>query len=413
MLNRIILSLITFTALAQASVFSIDVVNADSSQSYKQGFSSVEDTFNALDTDAIKSQINYNETDAINAVVDFRGLPLTLDYISNSTTLSLNIPSIGVTETFSGVTRDDSVNILTDWLKKNGGAVVEKMMKKLAEVSPVDPIACNPNSLMGLSVSNDFTTGFMNVATQQTGNEASSSVVNKNAIIIAPTYSSFDADGIKSKSYILPLAYSFSFDRDSREKLSFSIPVTYTEVEGAKSASLSLGLAYSKPIADSWVLTPSISYGASGSVDLGALAQVVSTSLTSSYSWKLPDDYVLSMGNMIGYYTTVKLYDGDYAYNPGIQNVVYRNALMLNIPTDFLMKKTSLETFIIDTRYTGTALYMNQYQEYGVSYGYDAVNINILSDKEEYRVRKSLKVGVSYLDSNKGNGFKVNFGFIF
>ena len=116
---------------------------------------------------------------------------------------------------------------------------------------------------------------------------------------------------------------------------------------------------------------------------------------------------------MIGYYTTVKLYDGDYAYNPGIQNVVYRNALMLNIPTDFLMKKTSLETFIIDTRYTGTALYMNQYQEYGVSYGYDAVNINILSDKEEYRVRKSLKVGVSYLDSNKGNGFKVNFGFIF
>jgi len=47
------------------------------------------------------------------------------------------------------------------------------------------------------------------------------------------------------------LYQTFNFDRDSLENITLSVPVTYTEVEGAKSASLSLGLAYSKPIAKS------------------------------------------------------------------------------------------------------------------------------------------------------------------
>jgi len=412
MFKKIVISTVACATIVQASVFTVEVNNTTQGASYSKSFTTVSDTLDGLNVDAIKNQISYNDTDALNAKLGFRGLPINLAYGANSNTLTLDIPSIGVSETFTGANRDKSIDALTDWLKKDGGSTVEKMMKELAKVSPVDPIAGNPNSMMGLSVSNDFSNGFMNVASKQT-TPTTSTTSSSNNIMIAPTYSSLDVDGTKSDSYTLPLAYSFNFDRDSRENITFSIPVTYVEVEGAKSGSLGLGLAYSKPVTDDWVLTPAVSYGVAGSVDLGSFAQVVSTSLTSSYSWGLPSDLTLSMGNMVGYYTTVKFIDNDYAYDPGIQNIVYRNALMLNIPTNGFINDTSLETFVIDTRYTGTDLYMEEYQEYGLSYGYDSINLNVLSDNTKDAIRRSLKIGLSYLNSSKGNGFKVNFGFTF
>ena len=410
MLKRIILSVVACTTLSHASIFSIEVTNTTTGASFKENYSTVTNTFNTLDTEFLKGKMVYNNTDAINAVIDFRGLPMTLSYATNSSDLVLNIPSIGIIETFTGTSRNGSVDVLSEWLKKDGAATVEKIMNKLAEVSPVDPVAGNPNSMMGQSVATDFGVGFTSVATKQDSLNTVSNIKSENAIMIAPTYSSLDIDDKNSESYMLPLAYSFSFDRNENEKIILFIPISYTQVEGAQSGSISVGLAYSKPINKNWVLTPSISYGGSGSVDLGALAQVASVSLTSSYTWHLPSDFTLSMGNMIGYYATVKLYNG---YDPGIENIAYRNALMLNMPTNAIINNTSLEVFAIDTRYTGSALYMNEYQEYGLSYGYDVINLNILSDNEKYSVRNRLKIGFSYLSSKKADGFKVNFGFVF
>jgi len=412
MFKKIVISTVACATIVQASVFTVEVNNTTQGASYSKSFTTVSDTLDGLNVDAIKNQISYSDTDALNAKLGFRGLPINLAYGANSNTLTLDIPSIGVSETFTGANRDKSIDALTDWLKKDGGSTVEKMMKELAKVSSVDPIAGNPNSMMSLSVANDFNSGFMNVATKQSSSSVANST-NGNNIMIAPTYSSLDIGDTKSDSYTLPIAYSFNFNRDSRENITFSLPITYVEVEGAKSASLGLGLGYTKPVTKDWVLTPAISYGVAGSVDLGSFAQVASVSLTSSYSWDLPSDYTISMGNMIGYYTTVKFISHEYAYNPGIENIVYRNALMLNIPTKSFIDNTSLETFIIDTRYTGTALYMEEYQEYGLSYGYDNINLNVLTDDTTYAIRKSLKVGFSYLNSTKGNGFKVNFGFTF
>ncbi len=116
---------------------------------------------------------------------------------------------------------------------------------------------------------------------------------------------------------------------------------------------------------------------------------------------------------MVGYYTTLKVYDGDYAYDPDIGNTVFRNALLYSIPTENIVKNTSLDVYVIDTQYTGTELYLNSYDEFGFSFGYNKVNLNVLSDKEEYSFNKELKIGMSYLTSSKSNGFKVNFGFMF
>jgi len=413
MLKRIFVAVIVFTGISYGdALFTVDVTNNTQGGSFSTGFSSVSDTFDQLDVDAIKAQISYNDTDSLDAKIGFRGLPINLSFGGGGTQLTLNIPDIGVNEVFNGATRDDSVTAMTDWLKSNGSKAVEDMMKKLAEVSPVDPIAGNPNSLMATTVTNDFDIGFTNTATKHTSS-TSGSTKSSNDLMVHASYSSVDVDDKESKNYTLPFSYSINFDRNRDEKIIFYIPITYTEVEGAKAVSLGLKLGYQRPITENWTLTPTIGYSATGSVDLGTLAQLASTSLVSCYDFHLTKDLTLSMGNMVGYYTTVKLYEGEYAYDPGITNTVFRNALMLNIPTNSWIKDTSFEIFAIDTRYTGSKLYIDTYQEYGIAYGFDQISEELLDDNLKMLSKKSFKVGFTYLNADKANGFKVNMGYSF
>lgn len=339
-----------------------------------------------------------------------RGLPVNLSYVGN--TLTFSVPSLNITESFTGVNRDESEDLFGDWLEKNGASTMERIMKELARVSPVDPIAGNSNSAMAKTVESNFTEGFLDVATKQ--NTSSITVdKNKNTISITPTYKSLDIDGKNSTSYSFPLAYSFVSNENADRKFTVSLPISYSDVEGAVSYNVGLGFSYTLPITNSWTLTPAIGYNIAASVDLGTLAQIGSASITSSYSYDLNEHQRISLGNMVGYYTTLKFYGGDYSYDPGIRNTVFRNALMYSQDTNSFIDNTSVDIYVINTKFTGTELYNDGYNEIGFSFGYNKVNVNVLSDKEKYSYKRDLKIGASYLTSDKEKGFKINFGFTF
>jgi hypothetical protein len=395
-----------------SDIFRLNVDNTTQGGSYTESSNSLEGIIDKINLETISSNISYNESNALSANLDFRGLPVTLTFAKDSTSVIFAVPSLNIVETFDGTNRDDSLDLLSDWFKVNGKETVEKIMEKLAEVSPVDPVAGNPNSLMSISVESDFNDGFMTVARKQVSTTRSSKT-SSNRMIFAPTFKSLDIDGRQSKSYSLPLAYSFVSEENPLESINLSLPLSYINVEGASSFQVGLGVSYSKPIQPKWVLTPAIKYNMVGSQDLGSFAQMGSFSLSSSYTIPLENSHALSIGNMVGYYSTVKLYDGDYAYNPGISNTVFRNALMYSLPTEELLKNSSLDVYVIDTQYTGSKLYLTSYDELGFSFGYRKFNVNVLSDKSEYAYERELKMGLSYLTSSKAKGLKVNFGFVF
>jgi hypothetical protein len=402
----LLLSLIVSTSLYSGNVFSIDVKNDTSQDRFIHNTSDLTNLLDTFDTDQLSSRFNYTETDQIIANLDFRGLPMGLKFSTNSNILELQIPSLDIKESFNGQNREASIRLLEDWFKNNKQNV-EKIMKELARVSPVDPIAGNPNSLMATMVGDDFMNGFQKVATQQKG------MGSKNFLLIAPVFKSLDIDGKKSDNFILPLGYSFAVGDDPKETVSFSLPLSYVSVEGAKSYNVGLGVAYSLPITDSWIITPSIKYSLVGSKNLGTLAQMASGSLTSSYTWDLGNRHALSFGNMIGHYATVKFYDADYAFNPHIANTVFRNAIMYSLPSDKIYKNTSVDFFVIDTQYTGTELYLESYDEIGLSFGFNKDVMNLTAEADNYEYDSELKLGVSYLTSSKADGFEINFGYSF
>ena len=154
------------------------------------------------------------------------------------------------------------------------------------------------------------------------------------------------------------------------------------------------------PITRGWALAPGVNYAVAGSRELGSVAQIASASLTSSY--ELPvGSTVIGMGNMVGYYETLKFSVGDYSFDPEITNTVYRNGLMWSVP---LGGRVAAEFSYINTQFTGTELYINAYNEFGLTFGTARGVEGVLS---------FVRAGATYLYSAKSKGFTLNVGYWF
>jgi len=396
----------TYLSAPHAGVFSIDttVFNNESSNRGAASFTNVDDTFGSL-SDARLRLINpaYTGVEVAIGNIDYRGLAMTATYpAASSPLLLLSVPALGINETFLGATRNESQRQLVDFLKKNGNGILGRIGKEQAAKSPVDPIAGNPNSLMSQLVMQDFMNSFTDFAT----NIKAPSTVSGPAtslIGIGSRFGQYQQGGATSKALTIPLSYTFRNDLDPRRQLSFNLPITLGDVEGSKSYYAALRSSYRFPMNDNWALTPAVNYALAGSADLGALASVASLSLTSSYLFR-GERFNLAIGNMLGYYTTMKASSGEYSYDPDISNTVLRNGLMFSNPVSVGGRKMSVEYSLVDTRFFGDELFVDHYNEVGISLG---------TNKSAASARSYLRAGVSYLHAEKSQGFAVNLGYWF
>lgn len=385
-------------------------------QTYTINFNAAEELDNQITTETIQTHIpGFTDNHEARAVINFRGLPINLRFGANGSTLYMTIPSIGVSETFAAGSRGASIDMLEDWFKKDGGEALSRMQKELIKVSPADPIAGNPTSLQSNMVTSAYDRGFTSTTTQIAPTPAADqkAVQNANLIGLGARFGSLRASGLDGSYYSFPLAYSFRWTEDPRQMLTISVPISIVEVEEAKSYSIGLGLALTWPINKQWAITPAFQYGFVGSVDLGSVSQMVSGSLTSAYTWDLKDGYKLSMGNMIGYYKTLEFEYQGYKFDPDIQNTIFRNGLMVSIPAEKIYPNTVVEVFVIDTRFFGSDLYLDSYEEVGFAFGFNKFSSKELPEKIVNTIR-SFRVGLSYLWGDGDNNVAtLNFGFAF
>ncbi len=384
-----------FSLSSFAAIF--DVVLTINGQRVTKGYHKVEDVIDAINAKSLLTEFpSYNPaTDAVSIAVNFRGLPMTMNYSAGGTVMTLSIPDLGITQTFSGADRDASNQAFKDWLKKSGGATLDKILKKLAEVSPNDPVAGNPNSLMTKMVNSDFSTG----QASATSNKEQSL---KNAASFGVSYGKFKLGNEDTSSFTLPMSYEINFANENR--LTINLPFTYVKVGDAQSFSLASSFIYTIKVTDKWKLSPGFGTGIVGSVDLGSMGQIVSGSITSDYIFTLPRG-TLNLTNMAGRYETIKIKVKDYSSNPKIQNTVIKNGLLYSLPHPFFFNwKAESEFFITDTRFLGDKLYMQSFQEFGASIG---------SDKSSTSLTSFLRFGATYLYSKQVKGYMANFGYSF
>ena len=393
--------LVASTSLAVAraddGVFRIEtnVAGVQTSTSY----ASVENAFDAL-KGANLSALNpaYTGTQAVQVAIDYRGVSLSASYLAAGTsTLVLRIPSIGLTQTFDGGSRDATQTLLKNYFKSDSDDVLARLSKSLASGSPIDPIAGNPNSLMSQQVAQDFRNGFLPPAGSVPGGDGS------NLAGIGADFGQYRQAGVDSRAYTLPLTYTIRSADDPRQQLTIRLPLTEVDTNGSKTYDAALGVAYRIPLAAYWTLTPAISYGAAGSRDLGSLAGMASASLTSAVTIPF-GRFDVAIGDMVGYYKATRVKSGNYGYDPDIQNTVLRNGVVVAQPIKLVGRAMANEYGLIDTHFFGDDLYVQHTDEVGVSLG---------TDRRSSAARGEFRLGANYLYAPKAKGFNVSLAYRF
>lgn len=343
--------------------------------------------FDLLNGESFSSIVpSYNDFSIANATMNFNGVPLYFDFESSDTTLRFRIPSLDVDVSFSGSDRDESADLLVDYLKKSG--ILSRIMREQAASSPTSPIA-GPGGMIPTAAAADFDAAMGETVQALNGGSSDSP-----SFSVGASYGTMDVDGKKGQVSNIPMSYVWRSDSTPGQMFTLSGSVTQVTIAGGTSYHGGLGVAFRMPVSARWALTPSLRYSITGSADMASVAGMYSAGLSSTYHIPL-ESLDLVIGNMAGYYRTNKVSFGEYSFDPKIHTWSLRNGVMVSQPVNMFGMPLAVEYSFVDTRYTGgTEFFVDNTQEIGVTIGTNrAGNLS----------KKFTRFGLRYLHGRETN----------
>ncbi|WP_288841991.1 hypothetical protein [uncultured Deefgea sp.] len=388
---------LAFSTYGHAAPFELSATMGDQTQSSRH--IDAEKSVNIFYKQAIRPGSlfnNYTGKEAVTSTLNFRGLPIIIAYPDTSSKLEFSIPSTGLSKTFQGRTREQSQALFLKYLSSRSDLLSEPSTH-LIELSPIDLVAGNSNSLMSRGVSLDAQTLWF-------GSDAAADEQRFSAGINYTHMQSSATARVRamhSDGVTLPLAYAYNLGQANHE-LIVSTPLGYTDAEGSKSYDANLGLSYRYPVNSNWTLGATSSARFTGSNDLGTSAWIGSAAIASSYVWE-GDGWHLTLGNLLGYYNAFSLRVDSNTLNPDIANTVFRNGLFYSLDSQWEVggDPLSWEIYLINTQYTGTKLFSNHQNEVGVRFG---------RQRNEQNTDIDFHGGVSFSKGENLESWQVNFG---
>lgn len=343
----------------------------------------------------------YTPTSPVAIGINLRGIDLLTSFAANSTTLVVEIPQAGITQSFTGSTRDESLNLLRDFIR-NGGTK-HKLLKAYAKYSPIDPIAGNPTSLMSQMAQSDYALGRLSPLAGCNFCWSSQPIVHQFQAGLDTTRAF--SDPFDTTAVSLPLRYSYSPNLEWAFIL--DAPITFFANGGAYSIVNSIGVGLWLPITQEWSLTPIIRGGAGGSLDLCTSGTFLSSGLTSEYNYKICD-YVLSMTNYAGYIFSGNFWLTGVNFNYHLHNYIFKNGLSLTSCEGFTLcdRPINFSLSFVDTCFAKDRLFINHYDEVGFSLF--TTNVNPCLDYD------CLSIGFAYQFGKKSyKGYRLNLDYQF
>lgn len=349
------------------------------------------DTFIPFYTPASPTAINFN----------LRGIQALTSFAANSPTLVVVIPQAGITQTFTGATREDSLHLFKDFIRDGG--THHRLLRAYARFSPIDPIAGNPNSLLAQMAQADYLVGHLAPLSGCCDCWSAQPILHQ--FQAGSSVERAFSKGFDTTAVTFPLRYSYSPNRDWA--LILDGPLTYNRNGGASSLFGSLGIGLRLPITHEWSLTSIFRVGAGGSLDLCTSGSFISTGITSVYNYKFCD-YVLSMTNYAGYFSSTNLWLSGVNFNYHLHNYIFKNGLAFTTCKALTLfdRPVNFGVSFEDTRFTREHLFIKYYDEISCS-----LITNYLNSCLNY---DSLTCGFSYRFGEKSyKAFCVSLGYQF
>lgn len=343
-----------------------------------------------------------------------RGVPATLVDSEGPCCLSVDIPALGINnQGLSGESYQEDMDQLRLLLTQ--GDTARRLARESARSSPLDPIAGNPASQMARMVAFDFAAAFFPFASNnaedgvqvaQAGGLPAGAVRGPmpNLPGVGAQIGLFKDGSQSAKVLTLPLSYSLRSDLDPRRQLNVYLPVTVADINGARVTQFTLGGSVRLPLAKDWALTTAVNYATLNGKDLGVAGKIGSIAVISAYTLR-GESSSLSFGNLIGHYRSMTGTVGGIDTGSGVANTVLRNGVLWSMAAPaWAGSGKSIEYTLVNTQYTGTALYLRNYSEVGVSLG---------TNRRADSVRSYMQASLSAVLSSKTQGLQGSFGYWF
>jgi hypothetical protein len=216
----------------------------------------------------------------------------------------------------------------------------------------------------------------------------------------------FTSKEITQTVITLPFSYAFPL-ADPRYGVVISTPFTYVETDGTQSFSLAFTGGLRVPVYDNWTITPSLSIGAAGLVNLDTVNSMVGAAVASSFRWSA-QNLNYELGNMVGFNKTAteKSPVGNKDFEA--RNTTMKNGISVSKDTsrELFGDPTTWEFALFNTQISGDAVSIDDFTDISFSYGTVASKNGFTWD--------SVRLGLTYTVTNKDyKGLEVNFGYQF
>jgi hypothetical protein len=358
----------------------------------------------------------YTNSAAVQGILDIRGLPAYASYAANSPVFVLRVPAFdegGVPYqlTFKGQTRTQSYDQFKQMLDDTSDAeamdLVRRLLKALARYSPIDPLAGNPGSAQGSLVRStlDLSTG--NSAIENAGGTKGTP---GDPWMVGGSYTTFSSGSRYSgHRFDGQIQRSFRLSEGGRSLLKFEMPLSYSETNGARAASVQLGLGAEIPVvARRWSLEPRVGYALTASDQLGSIGHMAVGSISS----RLVFDHIgrgrVVIGNMVGYSSTLSTAFTGYNFNPGLKNTILRNGVAYELPLKLRKggRSLSVRGSYAMTNFFGAQLYANTFHEATLSFGVRGREEGPRAARDLIRLNISGTKAGAYQSLTAGLGFR-------
>ena len=204
----------------------------------------------------------------------------------------------------------------------------------------------------------------------------------------------------------LPFSYAFPL-ADPRYGVVISTPFTYVETDGTQSFALSFTGGLRVPVYDNWTITPSLSIGAAGLINLDTVNSMVGAAVASSFRWSA-QNLNYELGNMVGFNKTATAKSPAGKKDFEARNTTIKNGISVSKDTsrELFGDPTTWEFGLFNTQIFGDEVSIDDFTDISFSYGTEASKNGFTWD--------SVRLGLTYSFTNTDyKGLLVNFGYQF
>ncbi len=386
----------------------------------QRGVNSVFDVDTLFDGSALNDLTsgNYDPlTDRVYANLNLRGVAARAGFNENDAAFFFQIEAAGIDIAFDGDSREESLDLFESWLE-NGlplpdseATALTNLLQAFVADSAVDPVAGNPFSLQSRMMQAPY-----DLAARAAFRPKDEFAADENGEVwtgddvfnVRADYSPFW--GGPWNGFVADLAFEYTLNlKEPRLAITFDMPIAYTQTErDAHTASAHAGIGLLYRATPWWNIYTQGRAGIAGSLQLGGLAVLYSTAVSSHMQWKIGRT-TLRLGNSFSASSSI---DGiewlGYEITYAITNYLVRNGFEVEqaLPLRFRQQPMFVRLDFTDNWLLGSRVFTEHYNEVGLHFG-------ATRSLGSGAVRDRASIGLTYTGAQQYNALRVSLEYAF